>query len=62
MSLNTAQCLNMAKDVKESILLRDAESNEVYSILVTSDEAKRLETGKFHSLLFFPELLLLQNI
>jgi len=56
MSLNAVQCLNMSKDVKESILLRDAESNEVYSILVTSDEAKRLETGKFNFLLFFSEL------
>lgn len=30
-----------------SVVLKDAETDRVYPVLVTADEAKRLETGKF---------------
>lgn len=32
---------------KETVLLKNEETNQLYTILVTPEEAKRLETGKF---------------
>lgn len=51
-----------SNEMKKVIFLKHAEDNEVYTILLTEEEAKCLGAGKFiHSLVFFSELLL-QNI
>lgn len=34
-------------EIIEKIFLRDEESDEVYTIIVTPEEAKRLQNGKF---------------
>lgn len=51
-----------SNEMKKTIFLKNIENDEIYTILLTEEEAKCLGAGKFiHFLMFFSELLL-QNI
>ena len=58
MASKDTSCNVIMASNKIKVLIQDAESAEIYTVLFTPDKAKRLETGKF----IVMKLILLQNI